>query len=173
MTITDEAIVAAAELSDQYIRGRYLPDKAIDVIDQAAARVRLRGTSRPAEIMEADATLQQARRERDFARTRKNHERTRELEKRFDEAQKDHDRKLQKWEKTRRSSTAEVAVEDVAEIISRLTGVPVTELTQEERERLLQMEWRLHQRVIRQDQAVQAVAGTVRGSPPRPPERRA
>jgi ATP-dependent Clp protease ATP-binding subunit ClpC len=162
VTITDEAIVAAAELSDRYIRGRYMPDKAIDVIDQSAARVRLRGTSRPAEIMEADASLQQARRERDFARTRKNHERTRELEKRFDEAQKDHDRKLQKWEKTRRSSTAEVTVEDVAEVISRQTGVPVTELTQEERERLLQMEWRLHQRVIGQDQAVKAVAEAVR-----------
>src|SRR5882672_8940752 len=145
VTISDEAIVAAAELSDRYIRGRYMPDKAIDVIDQAAARVRLRGTSRPAEIMEADAALQQARRERDFARTRKNH-----------------DRKLQKWEKTRRSSTAEVTVEDVAEIISRQTGVPVTELTQEERERLLQMEWRLHQRVIGQDQAVKAVAEAVR-----------
>src|SRR5439155_1324588 len=82
-------IVGAAELSDRYIRGRYMPDKAIDVIDQSAARVRLRGTSRPAEIMEADAAVQQARRERDFARTRKNHERTKELETRFDEAQKD------------------------------------------------------------------------------------
>ncbi|MGZ6126187.1 MAG: ATP-dependent Clp protease ATP-binding subunit, partial [Myxococcales bacterium] len=162
VTITDEAIVAAAELSDRYIRGRYMPDKAIDVIDQAAARVRLRGTSRPAEIMEAAAILQQARRERDFARSRKNHERTKELENRFDEAQKAHDEKLQNWEKTRRSSTAEVAVEDVAEIISRLTGVPVTELTQEERQRLLQMEQRLHQRVIGQDEAVKAVAEAVR-----------
>src|ERR1700737_2140834 len=81
--ITDSAIVAAATLSHRYITDRFLPDKAIDVIDQAAARVRLRGTSRPAEIMEADAALQQARRERDFARTRKNHERTRELEQRF------------------------------------------------------------------------------------------
>jgi ATP-dependent Clp protease ATP-binding subunit ClpC len=162
VTITDEAIVAAAELSDRYIRGRYMPDKAIDVIDQAAARVRLRGTSRPAEVMEADAALQQARRERDFARTRKNHERTKELEVRFDEAQKDLDRKLQSWERTRRSSTAEVVVEDVAEIISRLTGVPVTELTQEERQRLLQMEQRLHQRVIGQDEAVKAVADAVR-----------
>src|SRR5207237_10375708 len=71
VTITDEAIVAAAELSDRYIRGRYMPDKAIDVIDQAAARVRLRGTSRPAEVMEADAAVQHARRERDFARTRR------------------------------------------------------------------------------------------------------
>src|SRR2546430_10082490 len=137
-------------------------DRAIAVIAQSAARVRLRGTSRPAEIMEVDAALQQARRERDFARTRKNHERTKELEMRFDEAQKELDRKLQSWERTRRSSTSEVRVEEVAEIISRLTGVPVTELTQEERQRLLQMEQRLHERVIGQDEAVQAVAEAVR-----------
>src|SRR5256886_3248319 len=115
--------------------------------------------------MEADAAVQQALRERDFARTRKNHERTKELETRFDEAQKDLDRKLQSWERTRRSSTAEVVVEDVAEIISRLTGVPVTELTQEERQRLLQMEQRLHQRVIGQDEAVNAVAEAGRLAP--------
>jgi ATP-dependent Clp protease ATP-binding subunit ClpC len=162
VTITDEAIVAAAELSDRYIRGRYMPDKAIDVIDQAAARVRLRGTSRPAELLEVNSALDQARRERDFARTRKNHERTKELEKRFDERQKEYDQKLKDWEKTRRSSTAEVVIEDVAEIISRQTGVPVTELTQEERERLLQMESRLHQRVVGQDEAVKAVAEAVR-----------
>jgi ATP-dependent Clp protease ATP-binding subunit ClpC len=162
VTISDEAIVAAAELSDRYIRGRYMPDKAIDVIDQAAARVRLRGTSRPAEVMEADAELQQTRRERDFARTRKNHDRTKELEKRHDERQKEYDRRLKDWEKSRRSSTAEVKVEHVAEVISRLTGVPVTELTQEERDRLLKMEERLHKRVIGQDEAVQAVSEAVR-----------
>src|SRR2546430_17655322 len=112
--------------------------------------------------MEADAALQQARRERDFARTRKNHERTKELETRFDEAQKDLDRKLQSWERTRRSSTDEVVVEDVAEIISRLTGGPVTELTQEERQRLLPMEQRLHQGRVGQDEAVHARAEGVR-----------
>jgi ATP-dependent Clp protease ATP-binding subunit ClpC len=162
VTIADEAIVSAAELSDRYIRGRYMPDKAIDVIDQAAARVRLRRTSRPADLMEADAALKQARRERDYARTRKNHERTKELEKRLEETQKEHDRKLKEWEKGRRSGSAEVRVEDVAEIVSRLTGVPVTELTQEERQRLLRMEERLHERVIGQDQAVKAVAEAVR-----------
>src|SRR5216684_4315199 len=119
VTILEEAIVAAAELSDRYIRGRYLPDKAIDIIDQAAARVRLRSTSRPVEIVE-------------------------------------------EWEKIRRSSTGEVNVSDVAEIISRLTGVPVTELTLEERERLLKMEERLHQRVIGQDEAALAVSEAVR-----------
>src|SRR5919108_981883 len=153
VTILEEAIVAAAELSDRYIRGRYLPDKAIDVIDQAAARVRLRSTSRPVELVEADAGLQQLKRERDYARSRKNHDRTKELEKRLDERQKEYDKKVEEWEKVRRSSTGEVNVSDVADIVSRLTGVPVTELTLEERERLLKMEDRLHERVIGQDEA--------------------
>src|SRR5438270_12695367 len=162
VTLTDEAIVAAAELSDRYVRGRYLPDKAIDVIDQAAARVRLRGSSRPAELLETQAELDQLRRERDFARTRKNHDRTKDLEKRLDDRQKDYDQKVADGEKARRSSTGEVNVSDVAEIISRLTGVPVTELTLEERERLIKMEERLHQRVIGQDEAVEAVSEAVR-----------
>ncbi len=162
VTILEEAIVAAAELSDRYIRARYLPDKAIDIIDQAAARVRLRSTSRPADLVEADAGLQQLKRERDYARSRKNHDRTKELEKRLDERQKEYDKKVEEWEKVRRSSTGEVNVSDVAEIISRLTGVPVTELTLEERERLLKMEERLHERVIGQDEAVEAVSEAVR-----------
>jgi ATP-dependent Clp protease ATP-binding subunit ClpC len=162
VTILEEAIVAAAELSDRYIRGRYLPDNAIDIIDQAAARVRLRSTSRPADLVEADAGLQQLKRERDYARSRKNHDRTKELEKRLDERQKEYDKKVEEWEKVRRSSTGEVNVSDVAEIISRLTGVPVTELTLEERERLLKMEERLHERVIGQDEAALAVSEAVR-----------
>jgi ATP-dependent Clp protease ATP-binding subunit ClpC len=162
VTILEEAIVAAAELSDRYIRSRYLPDKAIDIIDQAAARVRLRSTSRPADLVEADAGLQQLKRERDYARSRKNHDRTKELEKRLDERQKEYDKKVEEWEKVRRSSTGEVNVSDVAEIISRLTGVPVTELTLEERERLLKMEERLHERLIGQDEAVEAVSEAVR-----------
>src|SRR5437588_5678084 len=105
VTILEEAIVAAAELSDRYIRGRYLPDKAIDIIDQAGARVRLRSTSRPVDIVEADAALQQVKRERDYARSRKNHDRTKELEKRLDERQKEYDQKVADWEKARRSST--------------------------------------------------------------------
>src|SRR5207244_2049404 len=81
------------------------PDKAIDIIDQAAARVRLRSTSRPVDLVEADAALQQVKRERDYARSRKNHDRTMELEKRLDERQKDYDQKVADWEKVRRSST--------------------------------------------------------------------
>jgi ATP-dependent Clp protease ATP-binding subunit ClpC len=162
VTIADEAITAAAELSDRYITGRYLPDKAIDLIDQAAARVRLRGSSRPPELQEEEAELQQLRRERDFATSRKNFDKAKGLEKRIDERQKGYDRQLEKWNRSVRSSSTEVRVEHVAEIVSKLTGIPVRELTTEERERLLKMEERLHQRVVGQDEAVQAVSEAVR-----------
>ncbi|MEX0729749.1 MAG: ATP-dependent Clp protease ATP-binding subunit [Aquisalimonadaceae bacterium] len=162
VTITDEAIVAAAELSDRYITGRFLPDKAIDLIDQAAARVRISGTSRPPELQEADAELQQLRRERDFATSRKHFDRAKDLEERLEERQEDYDRQTEEWHAARRTGTNEVRVEDVAQVVSKLTGIPVTELTVEERERLLQMEERLHQRVVGQEEAVQAVADAVR-----------
>ncbi len=162
VTITDEAIVAAAELADRYIRGRYLPDKAIDVIDQAAARVRLRGTSRPAELLEGEAELSHLRRERDSATRRKDFDRAKDVEGQLEDRQKAYDQKLAEWQQSRRSSTSEVTVEHVAEIVSRLTGVPVTELTREERERLLEMEKRLHERVVGQDEAVRAVSEAVR-----------
>jgi ATP-dependent Clp protease ATP-binding subunit ClpC len=162
VTISDEAITAAAELSDRYITGRFLPDKAIDLIDQSAARVRLRLTSRTPELQEAEAELQQFRRERDYATSRKKFDQAKGLDARIDERQKEYDAKLAEWNKARGSGTAEVRVEHVAEIVSKLTGIPVTELTTEERERLLQMEERLHQRVIGQDEAVRAVSEAVR-----------
>jgi ATP-dependent Clp protease ATP-binding subunit ClpC len=162
VTISDEAITAAAELSDRYVTGRFLPDKAIDLIDQAAARVRLRLTSRTPELQEAASELQQLRRERDYATSRKDFERAKGVEERLDERQKEYDANLAEWNKNRGSGTAEVRVEHVAEIISKLTGIPVTELTTEERERLLKMEERLHQRVIGQDEAVRAVSEAVR-----------
>src|SRR5512133_1631064 len=91
VTITDEAIVAAAELSDRYITGRFLPDKAIDLVDQAAARVRLRLTSRTPELQESESELQQLRRERDSATSRKDFERAKAVEERLDERQREYD----------------------------------------------------------------------------------
>ncbi len=162
VTITDEAINAAAELSDRYITGRYLPDKAIDLIDQAAARVRMRGSSRPPELQEAETELQQLRRERDYASSRKKFDQAKGLDKRIEERQKGYDKQLEAWNRTRGSASAEVKVEHIAEIVSKLTGIPVRELTTEERERLLKMEERIHQRVIGQDEAVNAVSDAVR-----------
>ncbi|WP_336272884.1 ATP-dependent Clp protease ATP-binding subunit [Halomonas sp. DY715-9] len=162
VTITDEAIVAAVEMADRYVTNRFLPDKAIDLIDQAAARVRIGGTSRPPELHELGAQINQLRRERDYASNRKNFERASALEARIEEHQGDYDQGLEEWNTTRSTSANQVGVEDVAQIVSRLTGVPVAELTTEERTRLMEMEQRLHQRVVGQDEAVRAISDAVR-----------
>ncbi|MCS7240476.1 MAG: AAA family ATPase, partial [Candidatus Bipolaricaulota bacterium] len=162
--ITDEAIVAAAELSDRYITGRHLPDKAIDLIDQAAARVRIQATSRPAEIQELEAQLQELKRELDYATSRKQFDRAKELEARIKETEKALEEATARWKKSVASEVPEVRAEHVAEIVSRLTGIPVAELTQEERERLLKLEEKLHERIVGQEEAVRAVAAAVRRS---------
>jgi ATP-dependent Clp protease ATP-binding subunit ClpC len=162
VTITDEAIVAAVEMADRYVTNRFLPDKAIDLIDQAAARVRIGGTSRPPELHELGAQIDQLRCERDYASNRKNFERANALEARIEEHQGNYDQGLEEWNTTRSTSANQVGVEDVAQIVSRLTGVPVAELTTEERTRLMEMEQRLHQRVVGQDEAVRAVSDAVR-----------
>ncbi len=164
VTIRDDALVAAAELSDRYITGRFLPDKAIDLIDQAAARVHLSATSRPAAILELEAELAQLKREQDYAATRKNFERAHALDEPIAEKEKSLVDATGEWKARLGSVTSDVTTEQVAEIVSKLTGVPVTQLTAEERTRLLEMEARLHQRVIGQQQAITAVSDAVRRS---------
>ncbi|MBB3257694.1 ATP-dependent Clp protease ATP-binding subunit ClpC [Paraburkholderia bannensis] len=164
VTIRDDALVAAAELSDRYITGRFLPDKAIDLIDQAAARVHLSATSRPAAILELEAELAQLKREQDYAATRKNFERAHALDEPIADKEKSLVDATGEWKGRLGSVTSDVTTEQVAEIVSKLTGVPVTQLTAEERTRLLEMEARLHQRVIGQQQAITAVSDAVRRS---------
>ncbi|HEU68086.1 MAG TPA: ATP-dependent Clp protease ATP-binding subunit [Candidatus Acetothermia bacterium] len=160
--ITEEAIVAAAELSDRYISGRYLPDKAIDLVDQAAARVRIAATSRPAEVQELEGEIQALRREQDYAASRKQFDRAKEIEGAIARKEKDLAQATEAWKKGVASGTPEVRAEHVAEIVSSLTGIPVADLTAEEKERLLRLEEVLHERVVGQDEAVAAVAAAVR-----------
>ncbi|HEX3206343.1 MAG TPA: AAA family ATPase, partial [Propionibacteriaceae bacterium] len=155
--ITEEAIVAAAELSDRYIRDRFLPDKAIDLIDQAGARVRLRSKAKPEDTRAAEEELRHMGRERDQAISAEDYKRADELKAQIDER-----RAQQEGRKEARSRAPEVTVEDIADIVSRRTGIPVSQLTQEERDRLLKLEERLHERVVGQDEAVEAVAEAVR-----------
>ncbi|WP_026873947.1 ATP-dependent Clp protease ATP-binding subunit [Inquilinus limosus] len=162
VTIQDQAFVAAAELSDRYVTGRFLPDKAIDLIDQAAARVHLSTTSRPAEIQELEAEIAQLKREQDYAGSRKRYDQAKAFAEQIAEKQKQLATLTDEWKRRIGSSTAEVMVEHVAEIISKLTGIPVTELTAEEKTKLLQMEERLHQRVIGQEEAIRAVSDAIR-----------
>jgi ATP-dependent Clp protease ATP-binding subunit ClpC len=164
VTIRDDALVAAAELSDRYVTGRFLPDKAIDLIDQAAARVHLSATSRPAAILEFEAELAQLRREQDYAATRKNFERAHALDQPIADKEKALSEATSEWKDRLGSVTSDVTTEHIAEIVSKLTGVPVTQLTAEERTRLLEMERRLHERVIGQEQAIVAVSDAVRRS---------
>lgn len=162
VTITEEAIVAAAELSDRYITGRFLPDKAIDLIDQAAARVKIGATARPVDVQELEAEARQIGREQDYAGRRKQFERAQDLQQRLDAKNKEVERATERWRRERGTGSAEVRVEHIAQVVSKLTGIPVSELTAEERQRLMKLEERLRERVVGQDEAVQAVSDAVR-----------
>jgi ATP-dependent Clp protease ATP-binding subunit ClpC len=162
VTFSDEAFVAAAELADRYITLRFLPDKAIDLIDQAAARVRISATSRPADIQELEAEIAQLKREQDYAASRKRYDAAKGFEERIGEKQKRLDEQTEAWQRKTGSETLEVTVASVAEVVSRLTGIPVAELTQEERQKLLKMEDTLRERVVGQNDAVVAVSDAVR-----------
>ncbi|MFB6777460.1 ATP-dependent Clp protease ATP-binding subunit [Streptomyces sp. NPDC056352] len=156
---TDEALLAAVELSDRYLTDRYLPDKAIDLMDQAGARVRLRASTRGTDIRALEREVEQLTRDKDQAVAAEQYERATELRDRL----ADLEQRIGKADHAPqpRSHVAEVTVEDIADIVSRQTGIPVSSLTQEERDRLLNLEQHLHQRVIGQDEAVTAVADAV------------
>ena len=157
--ISDEAIVAAAELSDRYVRDRYLPDKAIDLIDQAGARVRLRVKTKDDETRSLEEDLRRLARERDQATAAEDYDRAGELKTEIET------RRGEQEERRRgRQRAPEVGAQDIAEVVSRRTGIPVSQLTSEERERLLRLEQELHGRIVGQDEAVDAVAEAVRRS---------
>lgn len=162
VTFADEAFVAAAELSDRYITSRFLPDKAIDLIDQAAARVRISSSSRPAGIQELEAEITQLKREQDYASSRKRFDESKGFEERIGQKQAQLGEETEAWERKTGSETLEVTLESIAEVLSRLTGIPVTELTQEERQKLLNMEDTLRDRLVGQEDAVRAVSDAVR-----------
>jgi ATP-dependent Clp protease ATP-binding subunit ClpC len=169
--ISGEAIVAAAELSDRYIADRFLPDKAIDLIDQAAARVRLRVKTKPPDRRALESELARQQRERDQAVAAEDYDRANELKAQLEELRE----QIEEGEAgSERQRAPEVTAEDVAEVVSRRTGIPVSQLTQEERERLMSLEAQLHERIVGQEEAVEAVARAVRraragmGDPDRP-----
>ena len=162
VTITDEALVAAAELADRYVTNRFLPDKAIDLIDQAAARVRIGTTSRPAALQELEAEIKQLRREEDYATSRKQFDRAQGFASQVADKEAQLSDETEQWRKRVGSGSVEVRPEHIAEIVSNLTGIPVAELTTEERDKLLHMEEVLHRRVIGQNEAIEAVSAAVR-----------
>jgi ATP-dependent Clp protease ATP-binding subunit ClpC len=161
---TDEALVAAAELSDRYVTDRFLPDKAIDLIDQAGARVRLKTMTPARDRREAEQRLERLRREKDEAVAMEDYTRAGALRDQIGELSQPPEVDAGETGAKAEKAIPEVGTADIAEVVSRATGIPVTQLTQEERERLLQLEEHLHQRVIGQDDAVAAVAEAVRRS---------
>jgi ATP-dependent Clp protease ATP-binding subunit ClpC len=155
--IREEAIIAAAELSDRYITGRFLPDKAIDLMDQAGARVRLRSKTKPQDTKALEDELRRVQREKDEAVANEDFEKAPGLRDRVEALRS----QLEEARGGRRP-VAEVTAEDIAEVVSRATGIPVSQLTEEERERLMRLEEQLHERVVGQEEAVEAVAEAVR-----------
>jgi ATP-dependent Clp protease ATP-binding subunit ClpC len=155
----DAALAAAVELSDRYITDRFLPDKAIDLIDQAGARVRLRTKTPGMDRRELERRVEELRRDRDQAVASEDYEQASRLRDELNEVRT-------RMEQLGRDSTAvlEVTPADIAEVVSRATGIPVHQLTEEEKSRLLGLEDHLHERVIGQDEAVAAVAEAVRRS---------
>ena len=160
--ISDEAIEAAVTLSSRYIADRYLPDKAIDLIDEAASKVRLSALTYPNEIKDLEAELEQLESEKTAAVNEQDFERAAQLR----DEQKNITEQLEKakknWEESSKASADEVSAQDIAAIVSSWTKIPVVELTREESDRLLNMEKILHERVVGQDEAVSAVSRAIR-----------
>ena len=160
--ITDEAIESAVKLSTRYIGDRYLPDKAIDLIDEAASRVRLRSYTAPSDLKELEEKKKSVEAEKLSAVNAQEFERAaalRDEERKLDKEIKD---KRENWHDMAGKSHDEVTPADIADIVSSWTGVPVTQLSTEESDRLLHMEDELHRRIVGQDEAVEAVSRAIR-----------
>ena len=162
VTITDDALVAAAELADRYISDRFLPDKAIDLIDEAGSRLRIRSMTTPTDLKDLDDAIEEAarpRRRRSTSRTSRRPRSLRDEEKKLIERRQ---RREKEWRSEGMDTVLTVDEEVIAEVLSNWTGIPVFKLTQEETEKLLKMEEQLHKRVIGQDQAIAAVSKAIR-----------
>ncbi|MGC9668424.1 ATP-dependent Clp protease ATP-binding subunit [Planosporangium sp. 12N6] len=165
----DEALVAAAELSDRYVADRFLPDKAIDLIDQAGARVQLRAHVPALDVREAERRLEQLTRDKDQAVADEQYERASALRDEMMQL-----RQRIEGAEGNGGGVPDVTPDEIAEIVARITGIPARQLTEEERQRLMELEQRLHRRIVGQDEAVRVVAQAVRraraglGDPNRP-----
>jgi ATP-dependent Clp protease ATP-binding subunit ClpC len=160
--ITDEAIDAAVKLSSRYISDRYLPDKAIDLIDEACSRVRLKNLTPPTDLKAVEDEIKKLSDEKTAAINSQDFEQAAKLRDKENEKQKELEQLRSKWQKDNEHTSGEVVAEDIAEIVSGWTGIPVVQLTEEESERLLRLESVLHERVVGQDEAVTAVAKAIR-----------
>jgi ATP-dependent Clp protease ATP-binding subunit ClpC len=160
--ITDEAVNAAVELSARYISDRFLPDKAIDLMDEAASKVRLQAYVSPPDLKELENKIEEARKEKEEAVNNQNYERAAQVRDAEMQLRKEMEELRKSWENARKEEKCVVTEEDVAQVVASWTGVPVKKLTEDESQRLLNLEGTLHDRVIGQDEAVSAVARAIR-----------
>ena len=160
--ITDAAIQAAAELADRYISDRFLPDKAIDLVDEAGARLRIRRMTAPPELRELDEKIAEVRRNKEAAIDDQDFEKAASLRDEESKLAQERKSKEEAWKGGESDEIAEVGDQEIAEVLAMSTGIPVVRLTQTETAKLLKMEDELHKRVIGQDEAVKALAQSIR-----------
>lgn len=162
VNITDEAVEAAARMSDRYISDRFLPDKAIDLIDEAGSKVRLRSYATPPNLKELEEKLEAVRSEKDAAVQSQQFEKAASYRDKEQKLVKQLEETKEKWKEEQGSTESDVTADDIAEVVAMWTGVPVAKIAQEETDKLLNMEELLHERVIGQDEAVVAISKAIR-----------
>lgn len=162
--ITDDAVEAAVELSSRYITGRCLPDKAIDVIDESGARVHLKSMTRPPDLKEIDEEVERLNKEKEDAVANQDFEKAAALRDQADKLKKKKANITREWREKSRETDGVVDEEVIAEVISKMTGIPLTRMTTEDSMRLMKMEGDLHGRVISQDEAIKSISKAVRRS---------
>ncbi len=162
LTISDEALEAAAELASRYVPDRFLPDKAIDLVDEAASRVRIKRSYAPPPLQEAAKGLDSLRREKEEAITAQQYEFAAELRDREMKLQDKLEGMQSGWKEEAKEDTPVVSAEDICEVVAMWTGIPVTRIASEESQRLLQMEDVLHEKIVGQDEAIRNIAKAVR-----------
>ena len=162
MDITDEALEAAVTMSSRYITDRYLPDKAIDLMDEAASKVRLKAYTPPPDLKELEDEIKRLGEEKESAVNEQDFERAARLRDKAKEVQEKLKDQKAEWQKKNAGVSGKVTKLEIAEVVSGWTGVPVVQLTEEESQRLLKMEDILHERIVGQNEAVTAVSKAIR-----------
>jgi ATP-dependent Clp protease ATP-binding subunit ClpC len=162
--ITDDAVEAAVELSNRYITGRCLPDKAIDVIDEAGARVHLKSMTRPPDLKEIDEQVEELNKQKEEAVANQDFEKAAALRDQADKLKKKKQTVTAEWKEKARETDGVVDEDVIAEVVSKITGVPLTRLSTEDSMRLMRMEEDLHKRVVSQDEAIKSISKAVRRS---------
>lgn len=164
LKISDESLESAAKLSARYIKNRFLPDKAIDIVDEAASRVKIRTTNEPEELRNFKLQIEKLERERDSLTRANQHKESAELKVQIEKLKEEMKPYEASWQRQKGTGSPEVKVKDITEVISGMTGIPITELNQEQKESLLNLEDELHKRVIGQDDAIKLVSNSIRRS---------